>query len=209
MSKYLYILDAGHGGLDHNGKYVTAGKRSPKFDDGSVLYEGVNNRDNVARILTRLKQEGLDAVDIVSDWNDVSLTTRVSRANKLAKTRRCVYISIHSDANGNGTEWNSASGISVFTSVGRTLSDAFATCIINELQDNFKDSVKWRFDSSDGDKDKEAHFYVLKKTICPAVLVEAGFHTNKAEATRMLTDEWKDKLTNSIVEACKIWEDIL
>ena len=42
MSKYLYIFDPGHGGLV-DGKYQTAGKRSPKFADGKVLFEGVNN----------------------------------------------------------------------------------------------------------------------------------------------------------------------
>ena len=33
------ILDAGHGGMI-NGKYQTKGKRSPVWEDGSVLYEG-------------------------------------------------------------------------------------------------------------------------------------------------------------------------
>ena len=100
MSKYLYIIDPGHGGIDpDNGQYVTAGKRMVK--DGIKLYEGVNNRDNVKRIMAGMKKAGLECVDIVNNWRDISLTERVLRANKLAKDRKCIYISIHSDANSN------------------------------------------------------------------------------------------------------------
>lgn len=207
MSKYLYIFDPGHGGLV-NGKYVTPGKRSPKFDDGSVLYEGVNNRDNVDRIMTELKKLGIRCLDIVNSDNDISLTERVKRANALAKSDKCVYISIHSDAHGDGVNWTPASGISVFTSPGQTKSDIFASIWIDELENQFGSSVLWRKDSSDGDEDKQAHFYVLKETSMPAVLGELGFHTNKDQATRMLTDEWKKKVVNSVVLAIQKFEKL-
>ena len=37
MSRYTWLLDPGHGGII-DGVYQTAGKRSPIFPDGSVLY---------------------------------------------------------------------------------------------------------------------------------------------------------------------------
>ena len=205
MSKYLYIFDPGHGGLI-NGKYQTAGKRSPKFADGRVLFEGINNRDNVERIMTKFKSNGLDCVDIVSSDSDISLDKRVSEANKLAKTRKCVYISIHSDAAGDGIKWHSASGISVYTSKGQTKSDILASLVIDSLVDNFSNSVKWRFDNTDGDKDKEENFYVLAKTNCPAILCEFGFHTNEAETKRMMTMEFKNKIVDAMVAAAQKWE---
>ena len=52
MSKYIWLLDPGHGGLI-DGVYQTRGKRSPPFADGSILYEGVFNRDVVSRILAK------------------------------------------------------------------------------------------------------------------------------------------------------------
>ena len=204
-SKYSYLFDAGHGGMI-NGVYQTPGKRSPKFEDGSVLYEGANNRDNVSLIMEALELENIKAIDIVNSNSDVPLSERVRRANLLAKGGNCLYISMHSDAAGNGTEWNPASGISVYTSPGQTKSDEFAQILIDRLQINFGDTVKWRTDKTDGDEDKEENFYVLKETNCPAVLIEAGFHTNKEEAKRMLTPEWKNKLTRSVVEAIKEWE---
>lgn len=205
-SKYVYVLDAGHGGMINN-KYQTAGKRSPKFDDGRVLYEGVNNREIVSRLIQAFKNEDINYFDCVASEQDVSLETRVSRANQLARTKPCVYISIHSDANGDGTNWDQASGMSVYTSIGDTgKSDDFADLVIRELQDNFGNTVKWRTQNTDGDLDKEENFYVLKNTNCPAILCELGFHTNKEEAFKMLTLDWKNKIVLSIIYAIKKFE---
>lgn len=205
MSKYIYILDAGHGGLIE-GTYQTAGKRSPKFDDGSVLYEGVNNRDNAKRIMSILTANGFECVDIVNSNADISLTKRVKDANTIFKTRKCIYISIHSDAMGDGVTWQPASGMSVYTSKGQTDSDIFASLVIDSLQEQFVTSVKWRKDETDSDEDKEENFYVLKETSMPAVLLELGFHTNKEEAENMLTEDWKNKIANAILNAVKKWE---
>ncbi len=206
-SKWLICLDGGHGGLI-KGVYQTPGKRSPKFDDGTVLYEGVNNRDNVKRFMTALTAEGIDCVDIVKSNKDIPLQDRVAAANELAKTRKCLYISVHSDAAGDGVSWHPASGVSVYTSVGQTDSDTFAEILLNELAVNFGNKVKWRTDKTDGDGDKEENFYVLKNTSCPAVLIECGFHTNKAEATAMLSEAWKIEYTKAVVSAVKKWIEL-
>jgi len=198
MSKYLYIFDPGHGGLV-DGKYQTAGKRSPKFSDGRVLFEGVNNRDNVQRIMKAFRENGLECVDVVDSEYDVSLIERVKKANKLSKERKCVYISIHSDANGDGVKWDQASGMSVYTSKGQTKSDIFASIVIDSLQENFLSTIKWRTDKTDGDEDKEENFYVLKNTDCPAILCELGFHTNEAETKRMMTLDYKNKIVDAMV----------
>ena len=198
MSKYLYIFDPGHGGLV-DGKYQTAGKRSPKFSDGRVLFEGVNNRDNVQRIMKAFIENGLECVDVVDSEYDVSLIERVKKANKLSKERKCIYISIHSDANGDGIKWDQASGMSVYTSKGQTKSDIFASIVIDSLQENFLSTIKWRTDKTDGDEDKEENFYVLKNTDCPAILCELGFHTNEAETRRMMTLDYKNKIVDAMV----------
>jgi N-acetylmuramoyl-L-alanine amidase len=207
MSKYLYIFDPGHGGLV-DGKYQTAGKRSPKFADGKVLFEGVNNRDNVQRIMKAFKENGLECVDVVDSENDVSLIERVKKANKLSKDRKCVYISIHSDANGDGVKWDQASGMSVYTSKGQTKSDIFASIVIDSLQEKFLSTIKWRIDKTDGDEDKEENFYVLKNTDCPAILCELGFHTNEAETKRMMTLDYKNKIVDAMVASAIKWEKL-
>jgi N-acetylmuramoyl-L-alanine amidase len=199
MSKYLYIFDAGHGGLHpETGEYQTAGKRMVK--DGTVFYEGVNNRDNVFRILEAMEEADLEAIDIVNDWRDIPLNERVRRANELARGRKCVYISIHSDANSNGTQWNQASGIGTYVyKNGSSNSNALAKYMNQELVCNFSGIAKDR-------RVKKCEFYVVRKTNCPAVLLELGFHTNEKEVKLMQGEDWKNRVVKSIVDACQIFE---
>lgn len=209
MSKYVYLLDPGHGGII-NGQYVTPGKRSPKMDDNTVLYEGVNNRDIVKRVLAACAAEGIEAIDIVNSNVDVSLTERVKRASDITRNgRKAMYISIHSDAAGDGNTWHPASGLSVYTSKGQTKSDVFASLLIDSLQEKMSDQgVKWRTDEADTDEDKEENFYVLKETPMPAVLAELGFHTNKEECKKMLTESWKKDIVEAIMDTIRKWEKL-
>lgn len=206
MSKVFYVHDPGHGGII-GGKYVTAGKRSPHPVNGTILYEGVNNRDNVNRVIAASKLAGLEAIDIVSTNEDISLSTRVARANKLTEKRKTMYLSHHSDAaNGGDLDWVKAKGITVYTYVGQSPSDDFASILIERFEKNMSHLTTIRKDITDGDKDKEAKFYVLEKTKGDSVLIEGGFHTDKEEAACMLTEEWKSLYTKSVIEACLIWE---
>lgn len=199
MKDILFILDPGHGGLNSEGKYMTAGKRSPKFPDGKVLYEGVNNRDNVQRIMKGMSEAGLEAIDIVDDWKDVSLGERVRRANQLAVQRDCMYISIHSNGAGNGKDFHPAIGNEIFVSNNASSnSKKFAKILGDDIICNFEDLTKWR-------GVKTAGFYVIRKTICPAVLVEFGFHTNQEECMNMISMKWKDAVVKSVVDACKAY----
>lgn len=203
MSK-LFLIDAGHGGIHPmTNQYVTPGKRSPEFPDGSVLYEGVNNRINAKLIVEGLRKDGLNAELLFDTWQDVPLSKRVKKVNEIAKEKDVVLISIHSDAFGKG--WTDPKGITVFTSKGHTKSDIYADHIWQGLNCNFADITTMRTDRySDGDVDKESQFYILTKTSCPAILLELGFHTNKQEATLMQTDVWRDKIVKSLVEGCNI-----
>ena len=115
------LIDPGHG-LD------TPGKRSP---DGRFL-EAQFNREISRNIVCELKDRGYDAELLVNEATDISLKERVSRANShsshLGKDQ-VIIVSIHANAFGNGKEWTSPKGWSVYTSKGKTESDRLATCI--------------------------------------------------------------------------------
>jgi len=205
--KTLFLIDGGHGGIDpKSGRYVTAGKRSPKFDDGTVLFEGVNNRDNVERLLEEMERYNLDAIDIVNDWRDISLKERSRRANELSRTRNCVLLSLHSNGAGNGRDWYIAKGIDIFIYNGKvsTNTTRFAALLARELTLSLcsptNGLTRWR-------GVKKRNFAILRETNCPAVLIECGFHTDKDEAKLILTDEFKDKLISSIVDACVLYDN--
>ena len=51
-----------------------------------------------------------------------------------------------------------------------------------------------RKDTKDHDDDKEANFWVLRKTVMPAILSENFFMTNKKESKLLLSEEGRDRI---------------
>jgi N-acetylmuramoyl-L-alanine amidase len=189
MPTKTWLLDPGHGGII-DGAYQTAGKRSPKFEDDSVLYEGVFNRDVVSRILTLCLEHYIKAINLVDTQEDLSLHHRVAKANLLHKeNRNSVYLSIHANAFGNGVDFNSARGISTFHHYKSQKGKKLATLLQEQLvlSTGFKNR---------GVKANEtwANFYVLRKTNMPAVLSENGFMTNLEQAQDLMTPEMRQKI---------------
>lgn len=168
------VLDFGHGGIDENGNYTTAPNKMFKFPDGEVAYEGVLNRQIGGHVYTCLRSHlDLNIVCTVKedDPRDISLSHRVRVANKF-DPRETIFVSIHCNASLS----HNATGFEIFTTKGTTKSDLLATDIGNAVEVSLgKFDVRFRKDMSDGDLDKEADFYVLRKTKCPAVLIECGF----------------------------------
>lgn len=187
------LLDNGHGGLI-DGQYQTAGKRKD-WGSGSIIYEGEFNRAIVNGIIQELTFANIKYVNIAPEYWDVSLETRVRRANKYA-ARSSFYLSVHSNAGG-GT------GSEIFTSPGNTKSDKIATIFGHEYIEEFPDR-RFRADFSDGDLDKEQRFYVLVKTIMPAILTENFFMDNREEFDSVLMSRaGRDKVVNYHVNAIK------
>lgn len=191
-SKYLWILDNGHGGMI-DGVYQTPGKRSPVWPDGTQLFEGEFNRAIVNRLMKKCEDNGIDAVNLVDTPKDISLTERVNTANKLAKSSQkpCIYVSIHADAFSD----ESANGWSVYTSPGTTKSDSIATILFEKAAREFTGEYMRSDKYSDGDVDKEAKFTVLMNTSMPAILSENFFMTNSDNCHKyLLSEEGRDRI---------------
>ena len=187
----LILIDPGHG-ID------TPGKRSP---DGKFL-EYLWNRQIADLLLDRFMIMGIDASLVVTETNDISLSTRVQRVNKMCSkvgASNVILLSIHSNAAGDGSKWMSAQGWSCYTSKGETKSDVIAECLYDAFEAEFSDR-KIRKDMSDGDRDWEENFYVLQKSKCPAVLLENFFYDNRDECTWLLKDETKERIADTIVK---------
>lgn len=184
------IIDNGHGGLI-NGKYVTAGKRSPiEFGEPQIL-EGVRVRKIANLVSIMLNANKIDNVLLVPEQEDISLGERVRRANNIySKDKNSFLVSIHLNAGG-GT------GFEAFTSVGETKSDKIASAFYHKFLEMFPDK-RMRKDITDGDDDKEAHFYILKNTNCPAVLIECFFMDNKDDFELLNRPDTNDKIAGAI-----------
>ena len=92
-----------------------------------------------------------------------------------------------------------ATGWSCYTSPGQTGGDDLATCLYRAAE-KYLVGRKIRSDYSDGDPDKEAGFYILNRTKCPAALVECGFMDNRDELEFLRSPEGRKAIVGVIVE---------
>lgn len=128
------------------------------------------------------------------------LIWRVNYVNNLCSkygANNCLYVSVHVNAAGMGTEWMNARGWLVYTSKGNTKSDLLADLLYKKAKELLP-SV--RSDFSDKDADYESNFYVLAKTKCPAVLTENLFQDNKADVEFLTSEEGKNAIVKVHVD---------
>ena len=174
----------------------TPGKCSPD----KSLYEWQWNLLTAELTVRTLMSAGFDAELVRAMDEKVSLTGPVSHANavcqKLGK-ENVLFISIHCDA-ARGTGWQHAKGWSIWTTVGQTESDVLATSIYHAAE-KVMPKRTLRKQMADGDVDYESNFYVLRKTACPAVLIEHGFMNDREECEFLKTDGSKVLAAETIV----------
>lgn len=188
MNKYI-IIDAGHGNN-------SPGKRSPIWKDGKQLFEWEFNRDIATRISHKLAAAGIRSRLLVTEKEDIQLSERCRRVNNICRMHgkdNCILISIHANAGG-GT------GFEVFTSPGNTKADEYATIMLDSLKYSFP-KEKIRTDYSDGDADKEARFYMLQKSQCPAILTENLFMDNETDCRKLMDDDFREQIADAHVRA--------
>lgn len=172
--KYLYLIDSGHGGNRADGTYVTYPAKMYEHSPSEIFYEGVFNRQIKTLLMGMLWDNDIACIDVCPTEEDLPLSVRVDIINSIYKKyENTVLISLHSNAGG-------GRGFEVWTSHGQTRSDKFAELLAKQFGRSFPD-LKLRVDTSDGDLDKEAAFYILKNTHCPAVLPECLFFDNYNE----------------------------
>lgn len=205
--KIVIFLTPGHT------KY-TPGKHSPD----KSLYEWKYNR-----IILKMVEEELDKLGIQhwnshpeDGWVDSShqndskdLILRVQRINskytsvkKEGKT--AIMLSIHVNAAGNGVVWKNATGWSAWTTRGQNNSDKLANCLYDAAEEILTPlKKKIRTDKSDGDRDYESNFYVIKNSNCICTLTENFFMDSKQDCEWLLSDEGKKAVTAIHVEGIK------
>jgi N-acetylmuramoyl-L-alanine amidase len=199
VSTFKILIDSGHGN-------DTAGKRSPwslkKVEPEIPFFEYKWNREIAKEVVDGLRKRGYDAELLVTEENDISLTERANRANKICNqvgTNNVLLVSIHANAAGNGDKWMTGKGWSAFTTKGKTKSDTLAEFLYDEAEKNFPGRTI-RKDTSDGDRDWEANFTVIYKPKCPAVLTENFFYDNIDDVKYILSEEGRKAVIKTHVD---------
>ena len=193
------LIDNGHG-------IQTKGKCSP---DGKLL-EYAYTRELARQIVKILQYRGYDAELLVPEDDDIPLSERVRRVNEICLTYEpscpastghpdVILISLHLNAAGDGTKWMNATGWSCYTSKGQTQSDKLAECLYDAAIKNFP-GRRIRTDFSDGDSDWEEGFYILRKSLCPAVLTENFFMDSHSDLEYLQSRAGKRAVVNTHVK---------
>jgi len=187
----LILIDNGHG-------LMTPGKRSP---DGKFL-EATYTREIARRVVADLTDRGYNAQLLVPEPEDIPLSERVRRINahcNILGKSHVILVSIHVNAAGNGSQWLNATGWSVYTCKGQTESDRLAGILYEAAIKNFP-GRRIRTDFSDGDPDWEEGFYILRKSLCPAVLTENFFMDNHSDLEYLQSRAGKQAMVDTHVE---------
>ncbi len=199
--KFWVLLDNGHA-------KSTPGKRSPVFEDGKQFFEYEFARDIVNRISKELEKLNISYKIVTPEVDkDIALSTRANRVNrycqKLGKNN-CLLVSVHANASGNGKQWMPARGWSVWTTKGKTKSDAYADIFYKEAEKLLPlYGMNVRKDLSDGDYDYESDFTILYKSWCPALITENLFQDNKIDCEFLMSDKGRDVITQIHINAIK------
>ena len=188
----IILIDNGHG-------YNTPGKCSP---DGKFK-EWKKNRELARDIVMELKDDGYDARLIVTEENDISLAERVQRVNYICRkegTSNVILVSIHSNAAGSDGKWHSARGFSAHVSLNAS--------------DKSKRLAKflWQRAIEYGLKGNRCvpqemfiaqNLYILRHTLCPAVLTENLFYDNQEDLDMLQSQQGHDKIVLAHLRAIR------
>lgn len=174
-----YFLDPGHGDR------LTPGKRSPEVGEGVGIYEGEFNRAVCAQIQDTARfhrEQRFDIINIAPGPTNVPLAkTRVPYVNRRCQTlEKPALISVHANA-APGGGWSDANGYVVYCSEQASDKSVRLAGIANRLFEEYLEG----YISSRGIK--RANHTITTKTLCPAILVECAFMTNRREAAIMAT----------------------
>lgn len=194
MKSITILLDEGH----YNG---CPGKRSPKLEDGTQLFEWEYCKELGKRIKEKCDQLGIKCIRTNTKNTERSLSERAKYINNIFKRekklgRSALLISLHANAASNGS-WSNATGWEVFTTEKTTNSDKFANILCKIFPSIFPDK-KLR-------GHKEKNFTLLYKVNCPCVLTENFFYDNKEECIWMQQEDTVNKIVELHIEAIKEW----
>lgn len=173
------VLDAGHGG-DDPGKVGINGSLEKDLNlEITLLVKKYLEADDVRVVMTRETAEGLyDA-----EASNKKVQDMKRRIDIIEETAPLVTVSIHQ----NSYQEEYVHGAQVFYYSGSSEGKKLAEKIQNRLIVGVEPENKRQVKANDS-------YYLLKKTPTPIVIVECGFLSNRAEAERLCTKEYQEKL---------------
>ena len=179
---YTVIIDPGHGGTDPG-----------SIGYKTKVHEDVLNLKMSLLLKKRLESAGINVV-MTRQTQDALIEGRgrkwkraemEERRKLIVKTRPNMVISLHQNSFTN----HSLRGAQVFYDKTSEISRQIAESIQEQFKINLDKSIKA---PSPGD------YFMLKCSSAPSVIIECGFLSNEEEELLLQTDEYQEKIIDSI-----------
>ena len=177
---------------EHGINPPTVGKRTPIMPYiGRSFYENEFNRQAKYDFIVACLRCGFNVYDIHPEEQDVSISTRVVRANRAGVS---LIVTFAYNAFGTGNSFNSASGFEVYYSPYNLYSNEsrqLSEEVFEKLSQNLGTRARFVGTISIG---------ILSNVNCPSTLIEAGFMTNFDEAKLMLNPIFVRNVAESVTQ---------
>ncbi|MBC9825904.1 GW dipeptide domain-containing protein [Carnobacterium inhibens] len=183
FKKTVYV-DAGHGGKD------------PGAQSGGVNEKDLNLKVAL-KVRDKLEQKGYNVV--MSRTTDVFLELS-EIARKANNSKADIFVSIHHNSfNKNSYGIESFSYNSLGTSTNAMSKNLARLASSEKLAKNSQQQMI-SYTGAYNRGAKKANFHVIRETNMPAVLLELGFVDNTSERSKLVTNNYQEKLANGIVQ---------
>lgn len=177
------VIDAGHGGADPGKVGINNALEKDINLEIALMVKKYLEANDIRVVMTRETEEGLYDAD-ASNKKVQDMKRRIARIEEATPV---LTVSIHQ----NSYPEEYVHGAQVFyyntSAEGKQLAEAIQNQLIAKVDPENTRKVK----ANDS-------YYLLKKTGTPIVIVECGFLSNQAEAEKLCTEEYQEKLAWAI-----------
>jgi len=218
--RFVVFVDAGHGGIDEDGKYMTPGKRA--YHKNTIIhqdghyYEGFENRLIAEAFIEACTNVGIMCIRTYHPHQDTPLSNRTEIIRSWLRRGYYGYLhSFHSNAisirKNTSQILEATRGFMVFSTIGNNFSDQIASQHFQHVKDTVG-SNNWTYrtqNRKDGDEDFEVNFQILRETDLKefkyfgAILEEWGFHSSKTDSQFITATENRLKRVAAALKTAK------
>ncbi len=181
--KWCVVIDAGHGGDDPGKVGINGAKEKDINLQIAILVKQFLEENNIEVVMTRESDEGLNDANA----SNKKVQDMKRRIELIDQAKPMMTVSIHQ----NSYPEEYVHGAQVFYYEGSTQGEQLADCIQTQLVEKVDPDNTRRIKANDS-------YYLLKKTDVPIVIVECGFLSNSAEAEKLCTQEYQERVAWAI-----------
>ncbi len=174
-SKKVIVIDAGHGGKDIGAQI------------GSDLEKKIV--ENIANKISSLGNNEIEIILLRNDDRFIELSERVEKINKINPS---LLISLHVNSSKNATD----NGINAYVSSRNSFYEKSLEVAKSLIEKISNEKI------SKGEV-KDSNLFVIKKSKCPAVMLEIGYLSNENDKAYITSENGQNEIANNIVALLK------